>query len=153
MCVTNFWLTVNDVLNPHQAKRLVSFFVTGGLLGGIAGSLLTSRLAHSLGPANLLIVCTGILLLQLIIIIHLYAEQKKLPRDVTMGSGEEKPSYLESLRTIRGDKYLRILAGAIASAIIVGTLINYQFKIAVKNAYSELTRGLPSLRRSSWQSC
>ena len=134
MYVTNFWLSVNDVLNPRQAKRLVSFFVTGGLLGGITGSLLTSRLAHSLGPANLLIVCAGILLLQLIIVNRLYAEQKELPRDGTTGSGEEKPSYLESLRTIREDRYLRFLAGAIASAIIVGTLINYQFKIAIKQA-------------------
>jgi ATP:ADP antiporter, AAA family len=138
MCVTNFWLTVNDVLHPRQAKRLVSFFVTGGLLGGITGSLLTSRLAQSLGPANLLIVCTGILLLQLIIINHLYAEQKKLHKDVTMGSREGKPSYLDSLRIIRGDKYLRILAGAIASAIIAGTLINYQFKIAIKNAIPDV---------------
>ena len=134
MCVTNFWLTVNDVLNPRQAKRMVSFFVTGGLLGGITGSLLTSGLAHALGPANLLLVCSGILLLPLIIINHLYAAQKGPPRDATTGSRKEKPSYLESLRTIRGDRYLRILAGAIASAIIVGTLINYQFKIAIKNA-------------------
>ena len=137
MSVTNFWLTVNDVLNPHQAKRMVSFFVTGGLLGGITGSLLTRRLAHAFGSVNLLLVCPGILLLMLIIINHLYAEQKKLHKDVTMGSREEKPSYLDSLRTIRGDRYLRILAGALASAIIVGTLINYQFKIAVKEAISE----------------
>ena len=134
MHVTNFWLIVNDVINPRQAKRLVSFFVTGGLLGGITGSLLTSRLAHSLG-ANLLFVCTGILLVELIIVNHIYAQQKKRHTDATTGSCEAKPGYLESLRTIRGDRYLRILAGAIASAIIVGTLINYQFKIAVKNAY------------------
>ena len=138
MCVTNFWLTVNDVLDPRQAKRIVSFFVTGGLLGGITGSLLTSMRARSLGPANLLLVCSGILLLQLIIINYLYAEQKKIHKDVTMGSREKKPSYLESLRTIRGDRYLRILAGAIASAIIVGTLINYQFKIAIKQAIPDV---------------
>jgi ATP:ADP antiporter, AAA family len=135
MCVTHFWLTVNDVFNPRQAKRTVSFFVTGGLLGGIAGSLLTSRLVHALGPTNLLLVCPGILLLTLILINHLYAGRKEIHKDSTMGSGEEKPSYLDSLRTIRGDRYLRILAGALASAIIVGSLINYQFKIAVNQRY------------------
>jgi AAA family ATP:ADP antiporter len=38
MSVTQFWIAVNDVFDPHQAKRLVGLFVTGGLFGGIAGS-------------------------------------------------------------------------------------------------------------------
>jgi hypothetical protein len=132
MSVTHFWLAVNDTFNIRQAKRTVSFFVTGGILGGIAGSLLTSRLVHSIGPANLLLICPVILLLNLVITNLLYSEQRKIPR--TVESGQTKPSYLDSLRTIRGDSYLRILAGLLASAMIVGSLVNYQFKIAIKGA-------------------
>ncbi|MDH5385676.1 MAG: hypothetical protein OEY18_13310, partial [Candidatus Aminicenantes bacterium] len=35
--VTQFWLLVNDIYNPRQAKRLVGFLVSGGLLGGVSG--------------------------------------------------------------------------------------------------------------------
>jgi len=34
--VSQFWIAVNDACHPHQAKRLVGLFVSGGLLGGIA---------------------------------------------------------------------------------------------------------------------
>jgi AAA family ATP:ADP antiporter len=66
MSVTHFWIGANDFFNPHQAKRLIGFLVTGGLLGGIGGSLLTSRLARLIDPRNLvnliLVVCFYLLL-------------------------------------------------------------------------------------------
>jgi AAA family ATP:ADP antiporter len=132
MSVTHFWLSVNDILNPHQAKRTVSFFVTGGLLGGISGALMTSRLVHTTGPANLLLICPAILLLTLVFINLLYADQKKIK--TAAGANPEKPGYFDSLKAIRGNKYLQLLTGMLASAMIVGSLINYQFKTAVQDA-------------------
>ncbi len=132
MSVTHFWLAVNDIFNPNQAKRTVSFFVTGGLLGGITGALLTSRLVHATGPANLLLICPAILLLTLVIISLLYTNQKKTYPPT--GPNPVKPGYFESLKTIRGNRYLQLLAGVLASALIMGALINYQFKIAVQDA-------------------
>jgi AAA family ATP:ADP antiporter len=132
MSVTHFWLTVNDMFNLRQAKRTVSFFVAGGLLGGITGSLLTSRLVHKIGPVNLLLICPVILVLNLVIIGLLYSEQQEPHRAAE--PGETKPGYLDSLRTIRKDAYLRILSGVLASAVVVGCLINYQFKTAVRGA-------------------
>ncbi|MCK7479564.1 MAG: hypothetical protein M0C28_21175 [Candidatus Moduliflexus flocculans] len=61
MSVTQFWIAVNDVFHPHQAKRLVGLFVMGGLLGGIAGSAVAAltTFAHIIRPENLLLVCAG----------------------------------------------------------------------------------------------
>ena len=42
---TQFWFLVNDVFNPREAKRLIGFFGSGGILGGVAGNLLTGFLA------------------------------------------------------------------------------------------------------------
>ena len=36
---TQFWILVNDIFNPRDAKRLIGFFGSGGILGGIAGGL------------------------------------------------------------------------------------------------------------------
>jgi AAA family ATP:ADP antiporter len=44
--VAQFWILVNDVFNPREVKRLIGFFGSGGLLGGILGGLLTAS-SHS----------------------------------------------------------------------------------------------------------
>jgi AAA family ATP:ADP antiporter len=132
MSVTHFWFAVNDLFNLHQAKRIVSFFVTGGLLGGIAGSILTTQLVPTIGPVNLLLVCPIIFLLNLGLIGFLYSNYGKSEKAV--GASAAKPGYFSSLRMIRDDRYLRVLAGLFASAVIMASLINYQFKIVLKEA-------------------
>jgi len=134
MSVTQFWISANDVLNPHQAKRLVGFLVTGGLLGGIAGSLLTTGLSAAIGPARLLLFCPAALLFILAMVRVEQDERDKIRGEAEAGPGgrESKTGYLESLKIVRRDRYLRILAGVLASAMIVGQFINYQFKFIVK---------------------
>jgi ATP:ADP antiporter, AAA family len=133
MSVTHFWIAVNDVFNLRQAKRTVSFFVTGGLWGGIAGSLLTSRLVHAIGPANLLAICPVILVPILIIIDRIYAEQGRGSAEFASSNGL-RSGYLDSLQTVRRNRYLLILASVLASVVVLGALVNYQFKIAIKAA-------------------
>ncbi len=134
MSVTQFWIGVNDFFNPHQAKRIIGFLVTGGLLGGIGGSLLTSRLAHLINPVNLILVCPAILMLMLIVV-NLLHKEREAPR---AGPEAYQPrtgagiGYLESVRTVLGDRYLRILAGVLASAMVIGQLVKYQFNFMVK---------------------
>jgi AAA family ATP:ADP antiporter len=148
MAVTQFWIAVNDVIQPYQAKRLVGRFVTGGLLGGIAGSAVAA-LASSLRvlrPENLLLICPFALVLALVIVNILYAGQRKI--DASAGDVRlETPSrvgYLESFRTVLREPYLKLLAGMLASAIIAGTLINYQFKTVVKFVFGEDKAGSTS---------
>jgi AAA family ATP:ADP antiporter len=133
--VTHFWIAVNDVFHPHQAKRTVGFFVTGGLLGGISGALLSWLLARIIGPANLLLVCPVVLTLTLAVIRIVYGQAKKAPESTDSDQAQTFPrvGYLESLRTVRRTPYLRILAGLLFSAMVVGALVNYQFKTVVKD--------------------
>ena len=141
MAVTQFWIAVNDVIQPYQAKRLVGRFVTGGLLGGIAGSAVAALASYFrvLRPEDLLLVGPFALVLALVIINVVYAGQHKL--DAAAGDARlgvpSKAGYLESFRIVLGEPYLKLLAGMLASGIIVGTLINYQFKTVVKFAFGE----------------
>jgi len=137
MSVTQFWIAVNDVFKLHQFKRMVGFLVTGGLLGGIAGSLLTYGLVRLIDPVNLILVCPATLLLTLVVVNLLHAERERgqdgsAASPAWAGSGV---GYLESLRTVRRNRYLRILAGVLASSMVVGQLIKYQFNFIVKFKY------------------
>jgi AAA family ATP:ADP antiporter len=138
MSVTQFWISVNDVLDPHQGKRLVGLFVTGGLLGGIGGSLLAALMviARQLSAEDLLLVCTAVLTLALMMVTLVYAEQKKLREgpEVNPAQAGTRVGYVESFLAVKRNRYLLLLAAMLASAMIVGSLINYQFKTAVKAA-------------------
>jgi AAA family ATP:ADP antiporter len=135
--VTQFWIAVNDVLDPYQAKRLVGLFVTGGLVGGIGGSLTASLLVSVLkfSPKSLLLVCPGILMFALTTVNLIYAEQKKLREgaEVNPAPAGSRVGAWESFLAVKRNRYLLLLAGVLASAMVAGSLINFQFKIVVKN--------------------
>jgi AAA family ATP:ADP antiporter len=135
MSVTHFWIAVNDVFNLHQAKRTIGFLVTGGLLGGIAGALLTWLLGRVVGPTNLLLICPAVLVVMLVVIKLVYGQARKAPEspDAARARAGPRLGYLESLRTVRKDSYLRLLAALLFAATAVGVLINYQFKSIVKD--------------------
>jgi AAA family ATP:ADP antiporter len=134
--VTQFWIAINDVFDPYQAKRLVGLFVTGGLIGGIGGSLTASLLVYALklSPKNLLLVCPGVLLLALTMVNLIYAEQKKLREgaEVNPAQAGSRVGALESFLAVKRNRYLLLLAGVLASAMVAGSLINFQFKIVVR---------------------
>jgi len=132
--VMQFWMAVNDRFNPRQARRLVGFFVSGGLWGGVAGALLASRLAGVLGTENLLLLCPVFLAGAFLIVRRLGAREK---------TGEEngpalrigavpRTGYAESFRIVRGSRYLRLLAGLVAAGILVTTLVDFQFSSVVE---------------------
>ncbi len=139
MSVTQFWIAVNDVCDPHQGKRLVGLFVTGGLFGGIAGSALAalSTFARVLKPEDLLLAAPGLLGLAVFVVNLVYAGQRRF--DAAVGDGPvgapARVGLLESLRAVRSSRYLLLLAGMLASAMVAGALINYQFKTVVKYAF------------------
>ena len=143
MSVTQFWIAVNDVFDPYQGKRLVGLFVTGGLFGGIAGSSLAALMvfAKLISAENLLLVCPVILALALVMVNRVYAEQKQLrgaaEAEVNPVQAGARVGYLESFRSVKRSRYLRLLAATLASAMVVGSLINFQFKFAVMKIFSD----------------
>jgi ATP:ADP antiporter, AAA family len=139
MSVTQFWIAVNDVIAPFQAKRLVGLFVTGGLFGGIGGAAVAA-LASYFRPGrlqDLLLVCPVLLVLAVVTVNVVYAG----PRKVDAAAGPDRPApavragYAESFRTVLRHRYLLLLAAMVASALVAGTLINYQFKTAVRHVF------------------
>jgi AAA family ATP:ADP antiporter len=143
MSVTQFWIAVNDVFDPYQGKRLVGLFVTGGLFGGIAGSSVAALMvfAKLISAGNLLLLCPVLLLLALMMVNLVYAEQKQLREtagaEVDPVQAGARVGYWESFLAVKRSRYLLLLAATLASAMVAGSLINFQFKLAVKSLFSD----------------
>ncbi|MBC7350547.1 MAG: MFS transporter [Candidatus Aminicenantes bacterium] len=137
---TQFWIMVNDLYHPHQAKRLIGFLVSGGLLGGVAGALLAWRLARGLGTENLLLICPA-LLLGCLVIVYFYnrfpqkEERVGTARPPTGKTARSSP--LATWQAIRSNRYLTALTAIVALGMIVTTLIDFQFVSVVGQTFTE----------------
>lgn len=67
--VSVFWSFMVDLFNDGQGKRLFGFIAAGGTCGAIAGPALTTGLATTLGPINLLCV-SAVMLAAAVMCIH-----------------------------------------------------------------------------------
>lgn len=135
--VTQFWIIINDIYHPFQAKRLIGFLVSGGLLGGITGSLLAVFLARVVGTEDLLLICPFLLFICILIVLVVH---KRIPQDTqkktssSPGTQDTKVGYRESFRTIRKNRHLLLLSGIMLMTVIVTTLVDFQFNTVIESA-------------------
>ena len=131
--MTGFWMTVNEIYNPRQAKRLVGFLNSGGILGGIAGGLLVGFLAEGVLGAWLLPLASVLLAGSIFVVRAVF----RLQRTHSPGAGQDrtetrlaaspKTGFLDSFAAVRKDGFLASTAAIVAIGIVVATCIEYQF--------------------------
>lgn len=138
--VTQFWILVNDIYTPHQARRLVGFLVSGGLLGGVAGALVASILAKTVGTENLLLICPFMLAICLVMVNLVHRILQKEKREEVKPSKEKKKpkiGYSKSFSLLRRNRHLLLLSGIMVTAIIVTTVVDFQFNYFVQETFGE----------------
>jgi AAA family ATP:ADP antiporter len=146
---TQFWITVNDILNPREFKRLSGFFISGGILGGIVGGGLAGLLAQTSVDYNLLFFAAGLLLLCGLCVYSISRWQKRQQpaeirvekNDAENFEGPSKPGFRDSFNTVRKHRYLSFIAIIVILTLVVSTLIDFQFNTVVEeNKGESLTR-------------
>ena len=133
---TQFWLTVNDVFNPREAKRMIGFFTSGGILGGIVGAKATGFLAKVISSYDLLFVASGLLIACVFVANYISIWQRKKQAVTDKTDKKEKEGREKTLKvglkddfdTVRKNTYLRLLGAIVAITLIVSTFIDFQFK-------------------------
>ncbi|MGQ9672201.1 MAG: Npt1/Npt2 family nucleotide transporter [Candidatus Aminicenantales bacterium] len=137
--VTQFWMLVNDVFNPREAKRLIGFIGSGGQLGAIVGSLLVGALART-RAFTLLLPLAALLLIWAILAVlgivrlqkgTLQVSHKNLGRSGPPRMGEGKVGFRDALEATAKNRYLKLLAAIMATTLVVSTLIDWQFNSVI----------------------
>jgi ATP/ADP translocase/HEAT repeat protein len=138
---TQFWITVNDVFNPREFKRLSGFFISGGILGGFIGGGFAGLLAKTNVDYNLLFLSAGLLALCVFFVYLIFQWQKKeqsVQEDRERKEEEKveipfKPGFRDNFNTVKRNKYLSLIAVIVVLTLIVSTLIDFQFQTIVQN--------------------
>jgi AAA family ATP:ADP antiporter len=138
--VTQFWIFVNDLFYPREAKKRIGFFVSGGLLGGVGGSLLALFRPGGTQTESLILVGPAALLLCILIILLV----SRLSVGKTTANAAPKPEqspdragFFQSFSLIRSHRYLLLLSGMMMTAIVVSNLVDYQFKWVAQDFYPD----------------
>ena len=139
---TQFWILVNVVFNPREAKRMIGFFASGGILGGVFGGLLTGYLGGKF-PDYLLFIATGLLFFSIFVVNSIFIWQRK-KTTIQHGSAYEEKAEKEELSrvgfkdcfdTVRKNHYLLIIAAIVTLTFTVPTFIDWQSKTIIENYY------------------
>jgi AAA family ATP:ADP antiporter len=145
---TQFWITVNDILNPREFKRLSGFFISGGILGGFVGGVLAGLLAKENVDYNLLFLSAGLLTLCALFVYLIFrwqkreqcVEEKQGKKGEDRSETTSKPGFRDSYNTVKKHKYLRLIAAIVVLTLVVSTLIDFQWNTVVKeNKEGDLT--------------
>ena len=139
---TQFWILVNDIFNPREAKRLIGFFGSGGILGGVVGGLLTGVLARA-ETAHQLLFLVGAFLLAcggcvLALFVHL-REDGELIASYRPAAGTKAPEapevgFRDCARSVGKSPYLKLLAAVVLVAGIVSTFVDWQSMSIISGA-------------------
>jgi ATP:ADP antiporter, AAA family len=142
--ITQYWIFINDLFNPREAKRRLGFFVGGGLLGGIAGSMVARFWPAWLRTESLILVSAVILAVS-ILIVWLVDKFARRPSQEEAGGKSETPGervgFAGSFSLVRKQPYLLLLSGMILATIVVSNLVHFQFQTVAKQSFSS-TRSL-----------
>jgi len=139
--ITQFWSIINETFNLREAKRLIGFCGSGGILGGIAGGLIAkfltnANLAHLLLPLACAMLFACIFVVRAIFVIP----QKKLLSAKPHRAKKEQPDtpktgFLDTFHAVRKEKYLVLISGLVIMTVIVSTLVDFQFSSVVDDIY------------------
>ncbi len=146
LLMTHFWMTVNELFNPREAKRLIGFISSGGILGGVLGGLLAGFLTRSNQAMFLLPLGSVMLFVCAFVVWAVYRVRPKKSVEVSrvqpgMGQPEgPKVGFKASFNAVRKNRYLTLIAGIVGIGIIVSTFIDFQYLSAVQDSFEHRYR-------------
>ncbi|SFM23434.1 ATP/ADP translocase [Paenibacillus sp. 1_12] len=138
LMIVCFWQFATSVLDQRKVKRMIGWVGSGGIMGGILSGFGLKALVPAVGTANLIYFYAGLQLLCLIAVVQIL-RMLSAPKEVfsTDQSARKRPSAARKkveaktslFQNVPHLKYVAIMSAALVLSL---TLIDYQFKVILK---------------------
>jgi AAA family ATP:ADP antiporter len=131
MLLPHFWALALDVWDSRRARNVFPLFGGFGLLGGLAGGAFAAWSTPILNPAGLMWMLAGLLVVAyaLTLLVEVHRARRPTPIEAT--------STASLWKIILRSTYIKVLAVAFALSVIVGTLVDFQFKFFIQHLYPD----------------
>ena len=134
-----FWTFAGDLFSSREAKRLFPIISAGSVVAGIACGLVVSGLVKAIGTENLLLCQMGLLAIGVWVISDLGRREKHRLRAVVVreqGAARPKFKVRNQAANVFASKHLKIIAAMTVATFVTVPLIDYQFKVLVKEHFT-----------------
>jgi CRP-like cAMP-binding protein/ATP/ADP translocase len=143
LMIVCFWQFAPSVMDQRKAKRMIGIVGSGGIAGSIVSGFGLKAFVPLIGTANLIYLYAGLQLIGLavvLLLIRMYPQQTEgraaKPQPRTKQDFERKAGLFKHVPHL---KYVALLAAALVLSL---TLIDYQFKVILKeNMQNEALAG------------
>ncbi len=137
--MTHFGLTMTEVFNTRQARRLIGFCGSGGILGGVLGGFVSYLLTRYHYGQFLLPLACALLFVCAFIVNAIFKFQKTQQSSTSNGQitppESQKVGFKDSFNFIRKNRHLLLIAGIVLVTGIIATLIDFQFTSKVEHHF------------------
>ncbi|MCU6791625.1 cyclic nucleotide-binding domain-containing protein [Paenibacillus sp. WQ 127069] len=138
LMIVCFWQFATSVLDQRKVKRMIGWVGSGGIMGGILSGFGLKALVPAVGTANLIYFYAGLQLLCLIAVVQIL-RMLSAPKELfsTDQSTKKRPPAARKkveaksslFQNVPHLKYVAIMSAALVLSL---TLIDYQFKVILK---------------------
>ncbi len=131
MLLPHFWALALDVWDSRRARDVFPLMAGFGLVGGLFGGAFAAWSAPVLTPAGLMWLLSGLLVLAyaLALLVEVHRARRPTPK--------EMPSTTSRWEIILRSGYIKVLAVALALSVVIGTLVDFQFKSFIQQVYRD----------------
>jgi ATP/ADP translocase len=130
ICMTRFWMLVQDLFTVTQAKRVFAVIGAGGVAGAILGSATARGLVTVVAPPELLLAASALALASGVVIAIGLRDARPV-ESAGISEAGHAPDWVECAALIRERPYLRRLFRLMILSAASLTLVDYIFKSVV----------------------
>ena len=131
MLIPHFWLLAIDQWDSRRARTIFPILTGFGLLGGVGGGAFAHFGTRSLGVTGLLWSLTLLLTAMTALSVLLAGRRPTKSPAIAYTRGGSR------LRIILGTPFLRYFVTGLTLSVVVGTLVDFQFKVMAQQAYPD----------------
>jgi ATP/ADP translocase/HEAT repeat protein len=134
-----FWTFAGDLFSSREAKRLFPIVSAGSIVAGIGCGLVVSGIVKRIGTENLLLCQMVLLAIGAVIIGDVGRRERSRLRGVVVREQQgAKPAFAmkHQAANVFASKHLKIIAGMTVATFVTVPLIDYQFKVLVKEHFT-----------------
>ncbi len=150
--ILQFWTFAGDLFSSREAKRLFPIVSAGSVVAGIVCGVAVSGLVKAIGTENLLLPQMALLSLGALVIHRLgHRERVRLRgaivKQQVRPTGRQKTTFqvTNQARGVFQSKHLKIIAGMTVATFVTVPLIDYQFKVLVKEHFTSIKDGVAAV--------